>query len=120
MSFYECDKYFLWADFFLRSIFGVQQELYNETEHAFEKKHRREFHYNVSNEFSKIQSEVTFPPLKMHEMNETTRKHTKNQSKITFLDEINGCAQIRRVFQREMISIRLIRERGSKARVNEL
>lgn len=56
----------------------------------------------------------------MHEMNETTRKHTKNQSKITFLDEINGRAQIRRVFQREMISIRLIRERGSKARVNEL
>lgn len=53
---YECVKYFLWEYefFFKKYIRCTTKELYNETEHAFEKKHRREFHYNVSNEFSKI------------------------------------------------------------------
>lgn len=84
MSFYECDKYFLWADFFLRSIFGVQQELYNETEHAFEKKHRREFHYNVSNEFSKIQSEVTFPLWKCTKWTKLHENTLKTNQKLHF------------------------------------
>lgn len=118
MSFYECVKYFLWADFFLRSIFGVQRKNCI-TKRSMLLRKNTDANFIIKWILKNIKrSNVS--PLKMHEMNETTPKHTKNQSKITFLDEINGCAQIRRVFQREMISIRLIRERGSKARVNEL
>lgn len=82
---------------------------HNETEHAFK---NTEENYNVWNGSQNIKAkdskrELHFS-LKMHERKNTT---AKNQSKnyIWYLDEINSCMQIRRISQREIISIRLIR-----------